>query len=138
MKAIYTAHAPKPAGHYVQAMVHNNLVYVSGQLPIDPQTGERRTATIEDQTRQALKNVSEVIRAAGSDMDRVIKTTVYIANIELWARVNKVYAEFFGKHKPTRAVVPTKELHFGFQIEIEAVAALPDRNARYAASSLQY
>jgi 2-iminobutanoate/2-iminopropanoate deaminase len=129
MKSIYTANAPKPAGHYAQAIVHNNLVYVSGQLPIDPQTGKKHIATIEDQTRQALKNVSEVIKAAGSDMDKVIKTTVYIANIELWDRVNRVYAEFFGEHKPARAVVPTKELHFGFQIEIEAIATLSHGNS---------
>ena len=124
MKPILTSKAPKPAGHYVQAMVHDGLVYVSGQLPIDPQTGEKRLRTIEDQTEQALKNVAAVLRAAGSDVGRVIKTTVYIADIALWDRVNSVYARFFGEHRPARAVVPSRELHFGFQIEIEAIAAL--------------
>jgi len=124
MKSVLTTKAPKPAGHYAQAIVHNDLVFVSGQLPIDPQTGEKRLGSIEEQTEQALKNVAEILKAAGSDVDRVIKTTVYIANIELWDRVNSVYARFFGEHRPARAVVPSRELHFGFQIEIEAIAAL--------------
>ena len=124
MHAVHTEQAPRPAGHYAQAVVHRGLVYVSGQLPIDPQTGERCTGSIEEQTTQALENVAAILRAAGSDIDRVLKTTVYVADIELWGRVNAVYAAFFGKHRPARAVVPTQELHYGLLIEIEAVAAL--------------
>lgn len=124
MKKILTAEAPRPAGHYSQGIVHEGLVYVSGQLPVDPSTGERQTGTIEEQTRLALENVAGVLRAAGSDPSQVLKCTVYVANIDLWDRVNTVYAEFFGAHRPARAVVPTKDLHFGFLIEIEAVAAL--------------
>jgi len=71
-----------------------------------------------------LRNVSEIIKAAGSSMDQVIKTTVYISDIQLWERVNEVYSDFFGEHRPARAVVPTKDLHFGFQIEIEAIASV--------------
>jgi len=124
MEVISTPNAPKPAGHYSQAIVHNNLVYVSGQLPIDPESGEKRIGSIEEQTEQALKNLSEILEAAGSSLNQVIKTTVYISDIELWDRVNAVYARFFGEHRPARAVVPTRNLHFGFQIEIEAIAAL--------------
>ena len=124
MEPVFTPDAPAPAGHYSQAIVHDNLVYVSGQLPVDPQSGEKRLGTIETQAAQALTNLREVLSAAGSDMQRVLKTTVYISDIALWDRVNRVYAEFFGAHRPARAVVPTRELHFGFQIEIEAVAAL--------------
>ena len=124
MLAILTQDAPRPGGHYAQAIVHDNLVYVSGQLPIDPQTGEKRVGSIEEQTEQALKNLAAILRAAGSDVDRVLKTTLYVSDIALWDRVNAVYARFFGQHRPARAVVPTKELHFGFQIEIEAVAAI--------------
>jgi 2-iminobutanoate/2-iminopropanoate deaminase len=124
MEAISTPNAPKPAGHYSQAIVHNNLVYVSGQLPIDPESGEKRIGSIEEQTEQALKNLAEILKAAGSSLNQVIKTTVYISDIELWNRVNAVYARFFGEHRPARAVVPTRNLHFGFQIEIEAIAAL--------------
>jgi len=122
MKEISTQNAPKPAGHYSQAIVHNNIVYVSGQLPIDPKTGEKRLGSIEEQTEQALKNLSEILKAAGSSINQVIKTTVYVSDIELWGRVNAVYARFFGEHRPARAVVPTRNLHFGFQIEIEAIA----------------
>ena len=124
MKAILTSEAPAPAGHYAQAIVHDGWVFVSGQLPVDPQTGEKRTGSIEEQTEQALKNVAAILRAANSDVDRVAKTTVYISDIALWDRVNRVYAEFFGEHRPARAVVPTRELHFGFQVEIEAIAVV--------------
>jgi len=124
MKEISTPNAPKPAGHYSQAIVHNNIVYVSGQLPVDPKTGEKRIGSIEEQTEQALKNLSEILKAAGSNLDQVIKTTVYVSDIELWGRVNTVYSRFFGEHRPARAVVPTRDLHFGFQIEIEAIASV--------------
>ena len=124
MEVISTPNAPKPAGHYSQAIVHNNLVYVSGQLPVDPESGEKRIGSIEEQTEQALKNLSEILKAAGSNLNQVMKTTVYISDIELWDRVNAVYPRFFGEHRPARAVVPTRNLHFGFQIEIEAIAAL--------------
>jgi 2-iminobutanoate/2-iminopropanoate deaminase len=124
MKEISTQNAPKPAGHYSQAIVHNNIVYVSGQLPIDPKTGEKRLGSIEEQTEQALNNLSEILKAAGSNINQVIKTTVYVSDIELWGRVNAVYSRFFGEHRPARAVVPTRNLHFGFQIEIEAIAGV--------------
>ena len=124
MIEILTPDAPGPAGHYSQAIVHGGMVYVSGQLPIDPQTGEKRVGSIEEQTEQALQNLAAILRAADSDLDQVVKTTVYISDIQLWGRVNEVYSRFFGKHRPARAVVPTRELHFGFQIEIEAIAVV--------------
>lgn len=124
MKTISTPNAPRPAGHYSQGIVSGNLLFVSGQLPVDPVSGEKKTGSIEEQTTQALKNVQAVLEAAGSGLDRVVKTTVYVSDIQLWDRVNKVYAEFFGKHKPARAIVPTCKLHFGFQVEIEAVAVI--------------
>jgi len=124
MKTICTEGAPIPAGHYSQAIVHGDTVYVSGQLPIDPVTGEKRTGSIEEQTEQVLTNLSEILKAAGSGMDRLVKVTVYISDIGLWDRVNTVYARHLGDHRPARAVVPTRDLHFGFQIEIEALAAI--------------
>ncbi len=124
MKAILTEKAPQPAGHYSQAIVHQDIVYVSGQLPIDPATGEKRLGSIEEETEQALNNLAEILKAAGSDLGQVLKTTIYLADIELWSRVNSVYARFFGEHRPARAVVPAGKLHFGSQIEIEAIAAL--------------
>ncbi len=122
MEYILTDKAPKPAGHYSQAVIHNELIFVSGQLAVDPATGEKKLGSIEEQAAQALKNVQAILLAAGSDLNHVLKTTVYVSNIQLWDWVNKVYADFFGDHKPARAVVPTRELHFGFQVEIEAVA----------------
>jgi 2-iminobutanoate/2-iminopropanoate deaminase len=124
MKRVVTINAPQPAGHYSQAIVHNDIVYVSGQLPIVPETGEKILGPIEAQTAQVLRNLSAVLKAAKSDLNRVLKTTVYVSDISLWDKVNAVYKEFFGKHRPARAVVPTRELHFGFQIEIEAIAAV--------------
>ena len=124
MKMISTPDGPTPAGHYSQAVVHGDLVFVSGQLAVDAATGQRHAGTIEQQTKIALDNVAAILRAAGSDLDRVLKTTVYISDIELWGRVNEVYAEFFGGHRPARAVVPTRDLHHGLLVEIEAIATL--------------
>jgi 2-iminobutanoate/2-iminopropanoate deaminase len=124
MREVFSPNAPKPAGHYSQAVIHDNIIYVSGQLPIDPATGQKRLGSIEEQTEQVLKNLAEIIKAAGSDINEVIKTTVYISDIQLWDRVNEVYGKFFGEHRPARAVVPIKNLHFGFDIEIEAIASL--------------
>ena len=122
MRRIETDKAPKPRGHYAQGVSHGGFVFVSGQLPIVPATGEKITGSIEEQTRQVLDNVFAVVEAAGSDKSRIVKTTVYVSDIELWGRVNEVYAAFFGLYRPARAVVPVKELHHGFKIEIEAVA----------------
>jgi 2-iminobutanoate/2-iminopropanoate deaminase len=126
VREILTPNAPVPAGHYSQAMVHGGVVYVAGQLPIDPQAGRGTVGAIEDQTKQALRNVSAILEAAGSSLDRVLKTTVYIADITLWDRVNAMYARVFGDHRPARSVVPTRELHYGYQIEIEAIAAVSE------------
>ena len=124
MKRVVTINAPQPAGHYSQGMVYNDIVYISGQLPIVPETGEKILGPIEEQTAQVMKNLSAILNAARSDLNRVIKTTVYISDISLWDKVDAVYKEFFGKHRPARAVVPVRELHYGFQIEIEAIAAV--------------
>ena len=98
-------------------------MFVAGQLAIDPETGARLTGSIEEQTEQCLKNIGEILKAAGSDLSRVLKMTVYISDIELWTAVNAVYSRVMGDHRPARAVVPVKDLHYGFKIEIEAIAA---------------
>lgn len=123
---ITTLNAPAPGGHYSQAVVYNGLVYVSGQLSIDPQTGEKRLGSIGEQTEQALKNVAAILKAANSDLSRVLKMTLYVADINLWGAVNAVYARVLGEHRPARAVIPTGELHYGFLIEIDAIAAIKD------------
>ena len=124
MKIISTTDSPPPAGHYSQGIVHHGLLYVSGMLAVDPKTGEKKLGSIEEQTQQALDNVDGVLRAAGTSRDKVIKCTCYVSDIALWGQVNAVYARFFGDHKPARAVVPTRELHFGFLVEIECIAAV--------------
>ena len=123
MRYVSTDKAPAPAGHYSQGVVHGGVVYVSGMLPVDPATGEKRLGDIEAQAELALANMEAVLLAAGSSRERVLSVTVYVSDIALWSRVNAVYAAFFGEHRPARAVVPTRELHFGFQVEIAAVAA---------------
>ena len=123
---IQTSNAPQPAGHYSQAVVYNGLVFVAGQLSIDPKTGEKKIGSIEEQTEQALNNIAEILKAANSDLSRVLKMTVYVADIELWPAVNTVYARVMGESRPARAVIPTGPLHHGFLIEIEAIAATLD------------
>jgi 2-iminobutanoate/2-iminopropanoate deaminase len=122
IKRIQTPNAPASAGHYSHAVVYNGLVFVSGQLSIDPATGEHKIGSIEEQTEQALSNVHAVLKAAGSDWDRVLKVNISVADINLWDAVNKTYARVLGDNRPARAVIPTGPLHQGFLIEIEAIA----------------
>ena len=124
IKTIETADAPAAGGHYSQAVVHNGIVYVAGQLGFVPGSSERRVGPIEEQTERALENVRAILKAAGSDLGRVLRMTIYISDIELWGPVNQVYARVMGEHRPARAIVPVKDLHYGYQIEIEATAAV--------------
>jgi 2-iminobutanoate/2-iminopropanoate deaminase len=124
MKPIQTPDAPAPAGHYSQAIVHNGMVYVAGQLPIDPNNREQPIGSIEAQTEQALRNVKAILLAAGSSLSHVVQMTIYISDISLWGGVNEVYAQMLGDHRPARAIVPTRDLHYGYQIEIQAIAAV--------------
>lgn len=123
MQTIETRNAPAAAGHYSQAIVHNGVVYVAGQLPIDPTSADRTVGSIEEQTERTLRNVESILVAAGSGLDRVLQMTIYISDIELWGGVNTTYARIMGSHRPARAVVPVNDLHYGYQIEIQAIAA---------------
>jgi 2-iminobutanoate/2-iminopropanoate deaminase len=123
IKRISIPGAPPPAGHYSQATVYNGLLFVSGQLGIDPASGEKKLGSIEEQTEQALNNVHAILKAAGTDWDRVLKMNVSLADINLWDAVNKVYARVLGENRPARAIIPCGPLHHGFLIEIEAIAA---------------
>jgi 2-iminobutanoate/2-iminopropanoate deaminase len=122
IKTIETAQAPAPGGHYSQAVVANGFVFVSGQLPIKPGGGHEIPFGIEAQTRQALSNVDAILRAANSGLDRVVSVTVFVTNIANWPKVNEVYADVFGDHKPARIVAVSTELHFGSLVEIQAIA----------------
>ena len=124
MDHIYLKDSPKPAGHYSPGVVHNGLVYVSGQLPMDLKTREPFAGDIETQTELAMRNVEAVLHEAGSDLDQVVQMTIYVSDIELWGKVNETYARVMGDHRPARAVIPVKDLHFDTKIEIAAIAAV--------------
>lgn len=126
MNTIQPPTQPIPKGHYSPGIVHNGLVYVSGQLPMDLVTREPFAGAIEEQTELALRNVEAVLHAAGSDLNHVVQMTIYISDIELWGKVNETYARVMGEHRPARAIVPVNELHFGTQIEIQAIAAVKE------------
>jgi 2-iminobutanoate/2-iminopropanoate deaminase len=126
MKTIQPADQPIPKGHYSPGFEHNGLIFVSGQLPMDLKTREPFAGDIETQTELALRNVEAVLKAAGSDLDHVLQMTIYISDIELWGKVNEVYARVLGDHRPARAVIPVKDLHFDTKIEIAAIGAISD------------
>ncbi len=121
MQLISTPNAPKPIGHYAQAVVSGGLIFVSGQLAFDPKTGDKIIQSIEAETIQVLANIEAILEAAGSKRSSVIKATVYLSDMSFWTQVNQVYAAFFGAHTPARAIVPIKELPAGFRIEVEVV-----------------
>lgn len=126
MIRIQPPNQPQPKGHYSPGVEHNGLIYVSGQLPMSLDTREPFTGDIGEQTELALRNVEAVLHAAGSDLTQVLQMTIYVSDMEMWDAVNKKYAEVMGEHRPARAIVPVKELHFGTKIEIQAIAVRHD------------
>ena len=119
---IQTEHAPHAIGPYSQAIKSNGLVFASGQIPTDPQTGQFVPGGIEAQTEQVLKNLSAVLEAAGSGLDRVVKTTVFLADMQEFAAMNEVYARFFKEEPPARATVEAARLPRDAKVEIDAIA----------------
>jgi len=119
---IQTTHAPAAVGPYSQAVKLDHLVFVAGQIPIDPATGQIVTGDIRLQTRQVLHNLKAVLKAAGSSLDQVLKTTLFITRMQDFAVINEVYAEFFTQQSPARACVEVSALPKGVDIEIEAIA----------------
>lgn len=126
MQKVQIKNAPAPVGHYSAAVVHNGLVFVSGQLPRNAMTGEVETGAIERQTELALRNVEAILIEANSDLNHVLQFTIYVSEMDDWDKVNEVYARVLGEHKPARAIVPVKDLHFGTRIEIQAIACIKD------------
>lgn len=127
MEFISIPGAKPNAGHYSAATRKENFLFISGQLPINPITGVKIQGDIDAQTKQVFSNLDLVLEAAGTTKDEIMKVTVFISDISLWDRVNELYKQYFGDHKPARSIVPTKELHFGFQIELEAIAYVEER-----------
>ena len=123
IERILTSNAPKPGGHYSQAVCHGDLVFVSGQLPVTLEGKIIAEASFEDQARLALANLLAIVKGAGSRPDRVLKVTVFLAGVEYWPKFNAIYAEAFGDARPARSVVPVPALHYGCLVELEAIAA---------------
>ncbi len=129
MKPVYIETKAVNKGHYVPGMISGGVLYVSGQLPMNHEIGIMENGDLAAQARMALYNIDLVLRAAGTTKDRVVMCRVYIPDMALWDEVNDIYAEFFGDHKPARVVVPTRNLHHGVLIEIEATAEMPEQDS---------
>ncbi|MBR6303124.1 MAG: RidA family protein [Lachnospiraceae bacterium] len=121
MKIISTEKAPAAIGPYSQGIVTGNLLFASGQIPINPATGAVEAKTIEEQTKQVCENIGELLKAAGSDFTKVVKTTCFLADINDFAQFNAVYAEYFVS-KPARSCVAVKDIPKGVLCEIEIIA----------------
>ncbi len=123
MKAINTDKAPAAIGPYSQAILAGNLVFVSGQLPVDPATGNFAEGGIKELTRQSLTNMKNILEAEGLKMSQVVKTTVFLADMADFAEMNEVYAEFFEKPFPARSAIAIKTLPKNARVEIECIAS---------------
>jgi 2-iminobutanoate/2-iminopropanoate deaminase len=121
MKIVSTLNAPQAIGSYSQAMVVNGMVYTSGQIALTP-VGEMLENDVELQAHQVLKNLSNVLEASGSSLDKVIKTTIFLADMDDFLKINAIYAEYFGEHKPSRSTVAVKTLPKNALIEIDCIA----------------
>ncbi len=122
MKSVATNNAPQAIGPYSQAIVTGNLVFCSGQIPLDPATMEIVGESVTEQTNRIFQNLSGLLEAAGSDLDHVVKTTVYLKNMSDFAAMNEEYARHFGDHRPARAAVEVARLPKDVLVEIDAIA----------------
>lgn len=125
MKKIHTPNAPAAIGPYSQAIIIKDMLYTSGQIPINPATGNIEAATIEEQTEQVCKNLAAVLKEAGTTLDRVVKTTCFLANISDFVAFNGVYAKYFTSC-PARSCVAVKDLPKGALVEVEVIAAVDE------------
>ncbi len=123
MNFVQTNKAPQAIGPYSQAVIHGGLVYTSGQIALTPE-GDMLGNDLEAQTHQVLKNLTEVLKEANSSLDAVIKTTIFLADMDSFAAVNEIYASYFGNHKPARATVAVKTLPKNALVEIDAIAVV--------------
>ncbi len=124
MQLISTEKAPAAVGPYSQGVKKGNVIYTSGQLPIVPETGELLKGNIKDVARQSLENVKAVLNEAGATLNDVVKVTVFVADMNNFAQINEVYAEYFTEHKPARSLVEVSRLPKDGDIEIEAIAII--------------
>lgn len=125
MKSVYLENSKK-GGHYAPGVISKGMLYISGQLPIDHETGELVEGGLRAQVEQTLHNVELILKAAGVTKNDVVQCRIYTPDIKNWDEINEVYSEFFGEHKPARAVVSTNDLHMNAMVVIEAVAEMED------------
>ncbi len=123
MKVVSTSKAPQAIGPYSQAIVANGMVFTSGQIALNPQ-GEIVCDDVAGQTEQVLKNLSEVLKEAGADLSSVVKTTIFLSDMDDFKTVNEVYAKYFDEHKPARSTVAVKTLPLNVKVEIDCIAML--------------
>lgn len=123
MKKVQTKYSVRDGGHYTPGIIYNGLMFVSGQLSIDPQTGKLPEGGVAAHAAQALKNLDVVLTEAGCRRSDVLQCRVYLPDVAYWGEFNAVYAGFFGDHKPARVVVPSRNLYGGSLVEVEAVVA---------------
>ena len=121
---ISTSGAPRAIGPYSQGITANGFLFTAGQVGFDPASGELVDGGIAEQTHRVLQNIRAILRAGGTDVDRVVKTTVFLVDMADFALMNEVYAEFFGDHRPARSTVAVASLPRGARVEIEAIAAI--------------
>lgn len=124
MKKVQPKYKAENKGHYSPGVISNGMLYVSGQLSIDPDTRELPKGGVREHAQQALQNLDRVLKEAGINRDNVVQCRVYVIDVQNWDAVNEIYGEFFGDHKPARIVVPVPELHGGCLVEIEAMAEM--------------
>lgn len=124
IRFLATDKAPAAVGPYSQGIKAENIIYTSGQLPMDPKTGELFKGDIQKETRLALENVKAVLEAAHASIEDIVKVMVFVTNIDDFSSINEVYADFFGDHKPARSLVEVTRLPKGADIEIEAIAII--------------
>lgn len=122
MKVIHTENAPKAIGPYSQAIEAGGMIFASGQIPIDPATGNFVEGGIKEQTRMSLTNAQNILREAGTDLAHVVKTTVFLSDMDNFVAMNEVYAEFFSQPFPARSAVAVKTLPKGALVEVECIA----------------
>ena len=123
-KIILTNKAPQAIGPYSQAVRFNNLLFVSGQIPIEPKSGAILTGNIKEQTKQILENLNSILTAGESSLNNVLRTTIFLTNLEDYAAVNEVYTQFFEESQPARSTVQVSKLPMDVQIEIDAIAGI--------------
>ena len=126
MEFVQTDKAPKPIGPYSQAVKAGSILFVSGQIPIDPETGKLVQGDFKDKAKRALMNLVSIVEAAGGSIENIVKVTVYLTDISRFPEFNKVYEDIMKGHKPARAVIGVASLPAGAEIEVEAIAILND------------